>query len=187
MTREEVKSCIGTIEMLQRLAYNIHGVMDVIDADNCKKIIKALKQEPCEDAVSRKKLLKIYEDRFTELQKLKHLKDNKGAEDRQMGVNYCINILKELPPATPQEPIWIPVSEKLPNDRDWYLGIFKEPDTGWINPLPFICDYVGHETKATTKDHWILRGFTDRDEHIDHYFNLECVAWMPLPLPWKGE
>lgn len=45
MTREETKSCISTIEMLQRLAYNIHGVMDVIDADNCKKIIKALEQE----------------------------------------------------------------------------------------------------------------------------------------------
>lgn len=76
---------------------------------------------------------------------------------------------------------WIPCSERLPNDRDWYLGIFKEPDTGWINPLPFICDYVGSETKATTKEHWILRGFTDRDERIDYYFNLECVAWMPLP------
>ena len=46
MTREEAKSCISTIEMLQRLAYNIHGVMDVIDADNCDKIIKALEQEP---------------------------------------------------------------------------------------------------------------------------------------------
>lgn len=46
MTREEAKSCIGTIEMLQRLAFNIHGVIDVIDADNCKKIIKALEQEP---------------------------------------------------------------------------------------------------------------------------------------------
>jgi len=46
MTKKEAKSCIGTIEMLQRLAYNIHGVMDVIDADNCKKIIKALEQEP---------------------------------------------------------------------------------------------------------------------------------------------
>ena len=57
------------------------------------------------DLVSRKELLKIYEDRFWKLQKLKHLKDNKGAEDRQMGVNYCINVLKELPPVTPQEPI----------------------------------------------------------------------------------
>lgn len=49
MTNEEAKSCIGTIEMLQRLAYNIHGVMDVVDADNCKKIIKALEQQPCDD------------------------------------------------------------------------------------------------------------------------------------------
>ena len=91
----------------------------------------------------------------------------------------------EFPSVTPQEPRWIPVSEKLPNDRDWYLGIFKEPDTGWINPLPFICDYVGRETKATTKEFWILRGFTDRDERIDYYFNLECVAWMPLPKSYS--
>lgn len=51
MTREEAKSCISTIEMLQRLAYNIHGVMDVIDADNCEKIIKALEQEPIIDKI----------------------------------------------------------------------------------------------------------------------------------------
>lgn len=82
---------------------------------------------------------------------------------------------------------WIPVSERLPEERDWYLGIFKEPDTGWINPLPFVCDYVGRKTKATTKEHWILHGFTDGDEHIDYYYNLECVAWMPLPKPYKAE
>jgi hypothetical protein len=66
------------------------------------------------DAVSRKELLKIYEYRFSELQKLKHLKDNKGAEDRQMGVNYCINILKELPPVTPIRPKghWIDHSDE---------------------------------------------------------------------------
>lgn len=98
-------------------------------------------------------------------------------------VNKAIcNNLKALE----QEPRWISVSEKLPNDRDWYLGIFKEPDTGWVNPLPFICDYVGSETKATTKEHWILRGFTDRDvRDCDYYFNLECVAWMPLPQRYR--
>ena len=89
--------------------------------------------------------------------------------------------------AIEQEPRWISASERLPDDRDWYLGIFKEPDTGWINPLPFICDYVGRETKATTKEYWILRGFTDRDDHIDYYFNLECVAWMPLPKPYEPQ
>ena len=46
MTEKEAKSCIGTIEMLRRLAYNIHGVMDVIDADNCEKIIKVLSDIP---------------------------------------------------------------------------------------------------------------------------------------------
>ena len=82
---------------------------------------------------------------------------------------------------------WIPVSERLPKDRDWYLGIFKEPDTGWVNPIPFICDYVGSKTKATTKEYWILRGFTDRDEHIDYYFNLECIAWRELPEPYEPQ
>lgn len=84
-------------------------------------------------------------------------------------------------------PMWIPVSERLPKDRDWYLGIFKEPDTGWVNPIPFICDYVGSKTKATTKEYWILRGFTDRDEHIDYYFNLECIAWRELPEPYEPQ
>lgn len=83
---------------------------------------------------------------------------------------------------------WIPCSERLPEKRDWYLGIFKEPDTGWINPLPFICDYLlGMKTKYTTKEGWILKDCTDREEHIDYYFNLECVAWMPLPQPYKGK
>ena len=44
MTREEVKSCIGTIEMLQRLAYNIHGVMDVIDLEQ-EPILNKLKEK----------------------------------------------------------------------------------------------------------------------------------------------
>ena len=95
------------------------------------------------------------------------------------------NAISELPSAQPEQR-WIPCSERLPEERDWYLGIFKEPDTGWINPIPFICDYVGSETKATTKEYWILRGFTDSDERTDYYFNLECVAWMPLPEPYKG-
>ena len=80
---------------------------------------------------------------------------------------------------------WIPTKERLPEERDWYLGIFKEPDTGWINSLPFICDYVGCDTGATTKDFWILRGLTDREEYDNYYFGLECVAWQPLPDPYQ--
>jgi hypothetical protein len=60
-------------------------------------------EAPAIECVERERLLKIYEDRFFELQKLKHLKENKGAEDRQLGVNYCINILREMPTVTPRQ------------------------------------------------------------------------------------
>ena len=42
MNKKERKSCIFTIKTLTNLAYNIHGVMDVVDVDNCKKIIEML-------------------------------------------------------------------------------------------------------------------------------------------------
>ena len=81
MTREEAKSCIGTIEMLQRLAYNIHGVMDVIDADNCKKIIKALEQECILDKIRA-------EIEQLSLHKAQYLtSDNKVCIDSQMVLN----------------------------------------------------------------------------------------------------
>jgi hypothetical protein len=110
--------------------------------------------------------------------------DNCSTQYDAGNMGEIIENLEAISKALEQEPRWISVSERLPEDRDWYLGIFKEPDTGWVNPIPFICDYVGSKTKATTKEYWILRGFTDRDEHIDYYFNLECVAWRELPEPY---
>lgn len=81
---------------------------------------------------------------------------------------------------------WIETDKMLPKDRDWYLGIFQEPDTGWINPIPFICNYLlGVTTKATTKEGWIIKDCTDDiDEPSEYYANLHCVAWMPLPEPY---
>jgi len=84
---------------------------------------------------------------------------------------------------------WIPVSEGLPKDRDWYLGVFREPDepdTGFLG-LPYICDYVGEVTKGTTNEGWILRHCTDVDNVPDYFRNLICVAWQPLPEPYKAE
>jgi len=89
MTKEEAKSCIGTIEMLQRLAYNIHGVMDVTDADNCKKIIEVLMREPCEDCVSRQAV-----DRLAWEYLRKPTDENVAFYERFL----------ELPSVTPQEP-----------------------------------------------------------------------------------
>ena len=73
---------------------------------------------------------------------------------------------------------WISSRDRLPDDRNWYLGIFREHDTGWVSSIPYVCDYVGRETPITTRDYWILK---DCDDGNPYYKNLECVAWMPLP------
>ena len=42
MTYKERQSCINTINLLRNLALNIHGVIDVVDNDNCNKLIELL-------------------------------------------------------------------------------------------------------------------------------------------------
>ena len=79
---------------------------------------------------------------------------------------------------------WIPASERLPESRDWYLGLFKEPETDFIG-IPYICDYVGEVIRGTTNEGWILRHCTDVDTVPDYFRNLICVAWRPLPEPYK--
>ena len=110
MTLDEAKSCICTIKMLQRLAYNIHGVMDVIDADNCKKIIKALEQESCEDCISRQAVLNTL---FYKSDNNCEVVLNKELQDR----------IKALPHVTPTHKEWIPVPEGATN-KDMFKTVF---------------------------------------------------------------
>ena len=82
---------------------------------------------------------------------------------------------------------WIPCSERLPEERDWYLAVFEEVDTGFIG-LPYIADYLmGEHTIYTTEDGWIIHNCTDREDVSSEYYykNLRCVAWQPLPEPFK--
>lgn len=102
--------------------------------------------------------------------------------DPMGGLNYE-RILKYLPTA---EPRWIPASEKLPTDRDWCLGVFKEKSTGWVC-IPFVCEYLGIETSATTHEGWTIHHCTDEPNKFggDYFKELTCVAWMPLPEPYE--
>lgn len=83
---------------------------------------------------------------------------------------------------------WIPCSERLPEERDWYLAVFEEVDTGFIG-IPYIADYLmGSHTKFTTEDGWIVRNCSDReDESAEYYKNLRCVAWQPLTQPYPEQ
>ena len=75
------------------------------------------------------KLKTIYDNKFVELQKLKQFPENRTAEGRQLGVNYCINALTSLPtiPAIPMERIKqlreeIERSKPTNPDFKWYKG-----------------------------------------------------------------
>lgn len=72
-----------------------------------------------------------------------------------------------------------------PTEREWVLGIFREADTGWINPVPFVCEYLqGLKTKGTTEEGWIIKNCTDIDQPCDYYKKLQCIAWQKIE-PYK--
>ena len=100
------------------------------------------------------------------------------------GINKAKQIVQEV--AEEYNNGWIPCSERLPEERDWCLAVFEEVDTGFIG-LPYIAEYLmGKHTIATTEDGWIIHNCTDREDVSSEYYKkLRCVAWQPLPEPFK--
>ena len=90
--------------------------------------------------------------------------------DQLIKVSDAVDIIRNLPPVTPQEPRWIPVTEKLPEEKtavllscdDMYLAKLN-PCIGWISG-----------------NNWYT--FSARGSYLVKY----PVAWMPLPEPYKG-
>ena len=127
------------------------------------------------------------------LERLEELQNNllsqtEGDADLQTGVingvMYSRKIVQEV--AEEYNGGWIPCSERLPEERDWCLAVFEEVDTGFIG-IPYIAEYLmGNHTIATTEDGWIIHNCTDREDVSSEYYKkLRCVAWQPLPEPFK--
>ena len=101
------------------------------------------------------------------------------ADAIRVASGYChpSNVAKELanlPSVTPQEPRWIPVSERLPEENTWVLCWYKYFRYG---------DYeCMQETYGV--------GFYDSYGHWGGDVSghkSEAIAWMPLPEPYMAD
>ena len=151
MTKEEAISVFETwIERDKKME----------DADRLENIeiyniaIQVLKQQPCEDCISREAVRELicqnndkygYSDRFHEF------------------TEKCLH----LPPVTPQQPRWIPVSEKLPTSDEEYHTFLVTDSKGNVTLSEFYLSILDR------KPYW--SGMID------------VIAWMPLPQRYKAE
>ena len=66
---------------------------------------------------------------------------------------------------------WIPCSERLPNESDYYLVTLRNA----FDDIEICVVWFAHEGDYSCGSEW--REITDSDT---------VLAWMPLPKPWKG-
>ena len=78
----------------------------------------------------------------------------------------------------------IKVDIRLKKIKEQYFR--NERDTGWINPIPFVCEYLGFKTEATTKEYWIIKDCTDIDHPCDYFNDLQCIAWQKI-TPFEAD
>jgi len=93
-----------------------------------------------------------------------------------------IEEIQKLPSVTPSRPMWIPVSERLPEEYGEYLITWKNPK--YPKTYIGICeceitDVYDHEHNRFEVE-WLFDGYITT-AYPDSY----VVAWQPLPEPYQ--
>lgn len=157
MTREERE------ELIKHLEYDRSIGADYLITDtDADEIIKALEQEPCEDAVSRKDCINAIE--------------NTDCELSPQAWKEITNNIMSLSPATPTEK-WIPISERLPKPQ---REIGSEDFSDWVLVSIRINPYQSIVCSA-------YYCFSEKKWYMERFGCGKIVAWMPLPKAYKAE
>lgn len=150
MTREERDYAKSRIEYLLKICR-----FDDRDREALELAIKALEQEPCDDVVSREAAIK-------HLTKARMLGDSRPMTE----------IFAELPPVTQKSGVWIPVSERLPED---YKTVIASVDRGYVYP----------EARYSKEDGW--EWAYEAGANYWPKIESDVIAWMPLPDPYEPQ
>ena len=155
MTREEAIAVFKGFKFLPR-------EMKAVDM-----AIKALKQEPCGDAISRQAM-------HIELEKWITYGEYKYSTATQ----YLYDRIDGLPPVKPAEKAghWIPVSERLPED---YTDVIATVEEHYKDEIGY---FVFPQARYSREYGWEW----PYEAGTDYWTGLNgVVAWMPLPEPYK--
>ena len=158
MTKEEI---IDNIARLNSATWRDREEVRIEIGTLIAELRKALEQEPCEDAISRKEVKKFVEY-------IQTIKDNHNEKGSPINYGTICDIvinahkLLDLPPVTPTQE-WIPCSDGLPLERNAVL-VWSINNT--------YCAYL-------EDGKWYIFGAYDWELK-------EVTAWMPLPKPYKG-
>lgn len=141
----------------------------------CQMALKALEQEPCEDAINRAEAIKALEYEFS-IEVDNGLYKYRTAIKDVLGAIYDMQkkAIEDLPSIQPIRPKgeWIPVSERLP---EMYDDVLICSEDGWIE----VAHRWGTGDEFIDNDgaSWTINEGNDDD----------VLAWMPLPEPYKVE
>ena len=156
MTREEAKHRLLDIERCTP----IHTREDAKDCEALKMAIEALEQETSGDVVSRQIEQKC--DRINSIASVLPYTAHREIQE-------LLCEIMDLP-SVEQEPKWIPISERLPEDEQEILFSTK---TGRVHSGKY------HDDDSANQ--W----YSHRDKC--RAWNNVVSAWMPLPEPYKTE
>ncbi|SEF90338.1 hypothetical protein SAMN05216537_11276 [Lachnospira multipara] len=156
MTREETVRNLLT-ELVDMIDNGSQKDLDRAD-EICTSIIRLFKKEPCEDAVSRKRLM-----------------DNYNGVETPVGYRKVVDmeVIKNMPSVTPATR-WIPVSESFPKEHIY--------DDGYVEPSETVLVQLNNGEMKTSR-YWGSRESRKDEPWIDLSYptTLEVVAWRPLP------
>ena len=148
-------------ELLSKAEY-----YSLITDEEYKELKKQI--QPCEDCISREAVMKHLENITMDTNPDNY--DNKDKWYQANGFNLCkVGIemyVKNLPSVTPKTK-WIPVSERLPEERIAVLV--------WCPERKNIYCACYEE-----KQWWIFGAYFKKVE-------LDVIAWMPLPESYRGD